>query len=160
LHRQVRRIFPEKKVSSDGVPLHMESLTENQILVTFLAEGRMLKIKRAYEKPDAEDGFRVLVDRLWPRGVKKEQAKVDLWLKEIGPSNELRKWFGHEPGKCAEFRRRYFKELGVKDELVRQIEDRLKDGTVTLVYAARYEDCNNATVVREYVQRKAKKKRR
>jgi uncharacterized protein YeaO (DUF488 family) len=119
----------------------------------------MLKIKRAYEKPAAKDGFRVLVDRFWPRGVKKEQAKVDLWLKAIGPSDELRK-FGHEPARCGAFKRRYFKELDAKDELVRQIEDRLKNGTVTLVYAARNEDCNNATVIREYVQTSAKKKRR
>jgi uncharacterized protein YeaO (DUF488 family) len=120
----------------------------------------MLKIKRAYEKPNAEDGFRVLVDRLWPRGVKKEQAEVDLWLKEIGPSDELRKWFGHEPAKCTEFKRRYFKELNAKGELMKQIEDRLKDGTVTLVYGARYKDCNNATIIREYIQTRAKKKQR
>jgi uncharacterized protein YeaO (DUF488 family) len=140
--------------------VHIKSLTDAETLVTFLAEGAMLKIKRAYEKPLAKDGFRVLVDRLWPRGVKKEQAKVDLWLKEIGPSDELRKWFGHEPARCAEFKQRYFKELDKKGELVRQIEDRLKNGTVTLVYAARNEDCNNATVIREYVQTGAKKKQR
>jgi uncharacterized protein YeaO (DUF488 family) len=111
----------------------------------------VLRIKRVYEKPAAEDGFRVLVDRLWPRGLKKEQAKVDVWLKEIGPSDELRKWFGHEPAKCTEFRRRYFKELDAKDPLLRQIEDRLKEGTVTLLYAAKYEECNNATAIREYI---------
>jgi uncharacterized protein YeaO (DUF488 family) len=138
----------------------LTSLTEAETLVTFLKEGTMLKIKRAYEKPAAEDGFRILVDRLWPRGVKKDEAKVDLWLKEIGPSDELRKWFGHEAAKCAEFRRRYFKEPDAKDDLVRQIEDRLKDGSVTLVYGARYEDCNNATVVRECVQKRAQKKPR
>ncbi len=111
----------------------------------------MLRIKRVYEKPAAEDGFRVLVDRLWPRGLKKEQAKVNLWLKEIGPSDELRKWFGHEPAKCTEFRRRYFKELDAGDALLRQIEDRLREGTVTLLYAAKYEECNNATAIREYI---------
>jgi uncharacterized protein YeaO (DUF488 family) len=135
-------------------------LTEAETLVTFFREGTMLNVKRVYEKSVAKDGCRVLVDRLWPRGVKKEEAKVDLWLREIGPSDELRKWFGHEPAKCAEFRRRYFKELVAKDELVRQIEDRLKDGTVTLVYGARYKDCNNATIIREYIQTRAKKKQR
>ncbi len=119
----------------------------------------MLKIKRVYEKPGAEDGWRVLVDRLWPRGTKKEEAKVDLWLREIGPSDELRKWFGHDPAKCTEFKRRYFKELDTKDALLRQIEDRLKEGTVTLVYAAKYEECNNATVIREYIGIKTGRKR-
>jgi uncharacterized protein YeaO (DUF488 family) len=118
----------------------------------------MLKIKRVYEKPGPEDGFRVLVDRLWPRGIKKEDAKVDLWLREIGPSDELRKWFGHEPGKCAEFKRRYFKELNTKGELLKQIEDRIKQGTVTLVYAAKFEECNNATAIRDYVEIKRRKK--
>ncbi len=118
----------------------------------------MLKIKRAYEKPAVEDGFRVLVDRLWPRGTKKDEARIDLWLKEIGPSDELRKWYGHEPSRCAEFRRRYFKELDAREALLKQIEDRLKEGTVTLVYAAKYEECNNATVIREYLGRKTVKK--
>jgi uncharacterized protein YeaO (DUF488 family) len=111
----------------------------------------MLKIKRVYEKPGAEDGCRVLVDRLWPRGIKKEEAKIDLWLREIAPSDELRKWFGHEPAKCAEFKQRYFKELDAGEALLRQIRDRLKDGTVTLVYAAKYEECNNATAIRDYI---------
>ena len=119
----------------------------------------MLKIKRVYEKPGAEDGRRVLVDRLWPRGIKKEEAKVDLWLREIGPSDELRKWFGHDPAKCTEFKRRYIKELDAKGALLKQIEDRLKEGTVTLVYAAKYEECNNATAIREYIGIKAERKR-
>jgi len=119
----------------------------------------MLEVKRIYEKPVTKDGFRILVDRLWPRGMKKEEAKLDLWLREIGPSDELRKWFGHEPAKCAEFKRRYFKELDAKDALLRQIEDRLKEGTVTLVYAAKYEECNNATAIREYIGIKTGRKR-
>ncbi len=118
----------------------------------------LLKIKRVYEKPAAEDGFRVLVDRLWPRGMKKEEAKVDLWLREIGPGNELRKWFGHEPSKCTEFKRRYFKELDVKGDLLRQIEDSLKEGAVTLLYAAKHEECNNATVIRDYIETKRKRR--
>jgi uncharacterized protein YeaO (DUF488 family) len=105
-----------------------------------------LKIKRVYDKPAAEDGFRVLVDRLWPRGIKKEDAKLDLWLKEIAPSEELRKWFGHEPARCTEFKRKYFKELDAKGDLLGRIRESLKDGTVTLLYAAKYKECNNATV--------------
>ncbi len=116
----------------------------------------MLKIKRIYEKPDAEDSWRVLADRRWPRGMKKEEAKVDLWLREIGPRDELRNWFGHEPAKCTEFKQRYFKELDAKDA---QIEDRLKEGTVTIVYAAKYGECNNATAIREYIGIKAGRKR-
>ncbi|MGE5300845.1 MAG: DUF488 domain-containing protein [Acidobacteriota bacterium] len=119
----------------------------------------MLEVKRIYEKPVTKDGFRILVDRLWPRGMKKEEAKLDLWLREIGPSDELREWFGHDPAKCTEFKQRYFKELDAKDALLRQIEDRLKEGTVTLVYAAKYEDCNNATAIREYIGIKAGRRR-
>ena len=79
----------------------------------------MIKLKRAYEKPAKDDGERILVERLWPRGLTKEQAKLDLWLKEIAPSAELRKWFGHDPDRWVEFRRRYLKELGQKADLVK-----------------------------------------
>jgi len=126
-------------------------------VITFIKEP-MLKVKRIYDQPDPKDGYRVLVDRLWPRGIKKEEAKVDLWIMEIGPSNELREWFGHKPEKCAEFKRRYFKELNTKDALLKMIEERLREGTVTLVYAAKYEECNNATATKEYIEMRAAKK--
>ncbi|MDA8087697.1 MAG: DUF488 domain-containing protein [Nitrospiraceae bacterium] len=115
----------------------------------------MIKIKRVYEKPDRADGFRILVDRMWPRGLKKDEAKVDAWLKDIAPSAELRKWFGHEPGKCAEFRNRYFRELKGKGELVSGLSEKGREGTVTLLYGAKYEACNNATVLKEFLEKKA-----
>lgn len=114
--------------------------------------GPMIRTKRVYEKPGREDGYRVLVDRIWPRGLKKEDAKVDIWLKDAAPSTELRKWFGHEPGKCAEFKKRFFRELKDKGELLKQISEKSGKGTVTLVYGAKYEECNNATVLKEYLE--------
>lgn len=108
-----------------------------------------VKIKRVYEKPDKEDGFRVLVDRLWPRGLTKEKAAVDLWLKEIAPSNELRKWFGHEPEKWPEFRKKYLQELKENEEPVLILKDHLKKGTVSLIYAARDQVHNEALVLKE-----------
>ncbi len=116
----------------------------------------MIKIKRVYEKPERGDGLRVLVDRVWPRGLKKEQAGVDIWMKEIAPSTGLRKWFGHEPEKCAEFRDRYFRELKEKSGMVSELEGKGREGTVTLLYGAKYEACNNATVLKEYLERKVK----
>lgn len=108
-----------------------------------------VRLKRAYESPAAGDGHRVLVDRLWPRGVKKADAAIDLWAKELAPSTELRKWFGHDPARWEEFRRRYSEEIDKhRDEL-----DRLRDvalkGVITLVYAAHDELHNDAVVLRE-----------
>lgn len=107
-----------------------------------------IKIKRVYEKPDKEDGFRVLVDRLWPRGFTKEKAHVDLWLKEIAPSTELRKWFGHEPEKWPEFKKKYLQELKENEKPVSILRDYLKKGTVTLVYAAKDQVHNEALVLK------------
>ena len=118
-----------------------------------------LKIKRAYEPPAEDDGVRVLVDRLWPRGVSKDEAGVDVWLKEIAPSDELRKWFKHDPGKWAEFRKRYERELDQKKEAVRQIIDLLAEGPVTLLYSAKDEEHNNAVVLRAYIARHRGRKR-
>ena len=98
-----------------------------------------VKIKRVYEQPDKDDGERVLVDRLWPRGLTKEKASVDLWLKEIAPSTELRKWYGHDPAKWERFRGRYKTELRHKDDLIQNLTDKAKKGMVTLIYAARDE---------------------
>jgi len=107
------------------------------------------KIKRVYEKPDKEDGVRILVDRLWPRGLKKEKAKVDIWIKEIAPSTELRKWFAHDPDKWEGFIKRYRQELKKNKEQVSLLKDHLKKGTVTLVYAAKDEEHNEAIVLKE-----------
>ncbi len=114
----------------------------------------MVKIKRIYEKPSDADGFRILVDRLWPRGVSKKDAKVELWLKEIAPGNDLRKWFGHEPEKWDEFKRRYFKELDAltgKEELLGVTAEHARKGVVTLLYAAKDEVHNNAVALGEYL---------
>ncbi|HLJ78020.1 MAG TPA: DUF488 domain-containing protein [Acidobacteriaceae bacterium] len=108
-----------------------------------------IKIKRVYEQPDKDDGLRILVDRLWPRGLTKEKARVDLWLKEIAPSNELRKWFGHDPNRWEEFQKRYLNELKGNPEAIRLLKAALDKGTVTLVYGAKDEDHNEARVLQE-----------
>jgi uncharacterized protein YeaO (DUF488 family) len=111
-----------------------------------------IKIKRVYEPPEKRDGFRVLVDRLWPRGVSKSSARIDLWLKEIAPSDGLRKWFGHEPAKWAEFRKRYVHELAKQPEAVAQLKQQVGKGAVTLVYGAKDEHHNNAVALKEYLE--------
>jgi uncharacterized protein YeaO (DUF488 family) len=111
-----------------------------------------LKIKRAYEPPAKSDGFRILVDRVWPRGVTKEKLQADLWLREIAPSTELRTWFGHEPEKWDEFRRRYQAELEQKPELVAQIAEQLRQCPVTLVYGAKDEEHNQAVALKEFLE--------
>lgn len=110
-----------------------------------------MKIKRAYEEPSKSDGRRILVDRLWPRGLTKEKAAVDMWLKEIAPSTDLRKWFGHDPAKWNEFQKRYIKELDANPEPVNTIKELAKKGTVTLIYGARDEEYNDAVVLRGYL---------
>jgi uncharacterized protein YeaO (DUF488 family) len=117
----------------------------------------MIRIKRVYEKPSAEDGARVLVDRLWPRRLGKERAKIDLWLKEVAPSEELRKWFSHDPHKGVEFMRRYFQELENKKILITQILDRAHEGSVTLLYGAKDKEINNAVVLAEYIKSKMRR---
>jgi uncharacterized protein YeaO (DUF488 family) len=111
--------------------------------------GSAVRIKRAYEPPSPQDGIRVLVDRLWPRGVKKTDAGISQWMKEIAPSNELRKWFGHDPERWQEFRRRYNVELTGKRELMSQLRDLARKGPLTLVYSAHDEAHNQAVVLRE-----------
>jgi uncharacterized protein YeaO (DUF488 family) len=112
------------------------------------------KIKRVYEKPEKEDGFRILVDRLWPRGLTKEKAKVDLWLKEIAPSTELRKWFAHDREKWEEFKKRYLSELKKNKEPVAQLKEKMKEGNVTLIYAAKDETHNEAQVLLNELKKK------
>jgi uncharacterized protein YeaO (DUF488 family) len=112
-----------------------------------------INIKRVYEKPGKEDGVRILVDRLWPRGLTKEKASIDLWLKDIAPSTELRKWFGHDPEKWKEFRKRYRHELKENEEQVSLLKDQMKKGMVTLVYGAKDEEHNQALVLKELFSR-------
>ena len=108
-----------------------------------------LQIKRVYEPKSDGDGRRVLVDRLWPRGLSKKEADVDLWLKEIAPSAKLRKWFGHDPDKWSEFRRRYRAELGDNDEAVKALKQAVGKGPATLLYGAKDERHNHALVLRD-----------
>ena len=112
-----------------------------------------VKVKRVYERPAKDDGSRILVDRLWPRGLSKEKADLDLWLKDIAPSTELRKWFGHDPEKWKSFRGRYETELKSKDELVEMLKAKAGKGTITLLYAARDEKHNEALVLKKVVER-------
>ena len=115
---------------------------------------RAVRIKRVYEEPMKSDGKRILVDRLWPRGLTKLAAKVDLWLKDIAPSAALRKWFGHEPSKWEEFKRRYAGELEKNHEQVSLLEREVNAGKVTLVYGAKDLEHNGAVVLRELLKRK------
>ena len=112
----------------------------------------MIQLKRVYEKPSRKDGVRILVDRLWPRGLTKERAAVNLWLKDVAPSSELRKWFGHDPAKWKEFQVRYRKELRQKKDALNLLKQKSNDRTVTLVYGARDEQHNEALVLRKIVE--------
>lgn len=111
----------------------------------------MLRMKRAYDTVSNEDGFRILVDRLWPRGISKERAKIDLWLKDIAPSGQLRKWFGHNQQKWSEFKEKYYIELGEKESLVVLVMEKMSAGEVTLVFGAKDRKVNNAVALREYI---------
>ncbi len=112
-----------------------------------------IALKRAYEAPSRSDGCRILVDRLWPRALSKQDAKIDLWPKEAAPSTELRRWFNHEPDKWAEFKPRYFKELRARQESLHPILERVRAGRVTFVFASRESRLNNAVALKEYVER-------
>jgi uncharacterized protein YeaO (DUF488 family) len=112
----------------------------------------MIKLKRVYEKPSRTDGERILVDRLWPRGLTKERAAVDLWLKEVAPSTELRKWFAHDPEKWKEFQSRYRKELRANKEAIGRLKEKSGAGAVTLVYGARDEEHNEAIVLKKVIE--------
>ena len=113
----------------------------------------MIKIKRIYEKPSKEEGYRILVDMLWPRGVRKEDAKVNLWLKEIASSDELRKWFSHKVERWEEFKRRYKEELKGKRELIEKIRKLEKEhGTIALLFSAKDVEHNNAVVLKEVIE--------
>ena len=109
-------------------------------------------LKRVYEAPSEQDGRRFLVERLWPRGISKQRAAIDHWPKEVAPSPELRKWFGHDPSKWDEFRERYRAELDQKADLVDDLRKRIGTGPVTFVYAAKDESRNSAVVLKEYLE--------
>ena len=119
-----------------------------------------IKIKRVYEQPDKKDGERILVDRLWPRGLTKEKAAVDLWLKEIAPSTELRKWFDHDPEKWNSFRGRYETEMKHKYDLIELLKQKASEGPITLVYGARDQRHNEALVLKQFLERTNKAQRR
>ena len=112
-----------------------------------------IRLKRVYDPPADEDGYRILVERLWPRGISKERARIDLWLRDAGASPELRTWFGHDPERWEEFRRRYFAELSAREEVVQALRKAIQDRrTVTFVFAARDEQHNNAVALLEFLE--------
>ena len=108
--------------------------------------------KRVYEQAAKEDGVRILVDRIWPRGLTKEKAHVDIWMKDIAPSTELRKWYNHDPDKWAEFKLRYFKELNANKTALQNISEEANGNTLTLVYSAKEGEYNNARALKEYME--------
>ena len=111
-------------------------------------------LKRAYDPPQRSDGYRVLVDRIWPRGITKDDLKVDAWLKEVAPSTDLRKWFGHDPKKWDEFKRRYGRELEPHAAALKQLVERARAGRVTLVFGAKDSEHNQAVVIKEHLERR------
>lgn len=117
-----------------------------------------VNLKRAYLPAEPSDGRRYLVDGLWPRGLSQERLRVDRWLREIAPSPELRRWYGHEPGRFAEFRRRYRSELALRPELLASLVEEASRGTLTLVFGARDETRSNAAVLRERIEEEARRR--
>ena len=113
----------------------------------------MIRLKRVYEKPERADGIRILVDRLWPRGLTKQKAALDHWLKEIAPSTELRKWFSHDPKKWTSFRSRYLTELKKHPDELGLVKSKARNGTVTLLYGARDQEHNEAVVLKQLLDR-------
>ena len=111
-----------------------------------------IRIKRVYEEPEESDGRRILVDRLWARGLTKEKAKVHVWVKEIAPSTELRRWYGHDPNKWTEFKSRYAAELETKPDQVEEILGEIQAGIVTFLYSSKEEQLNNAVALKEYME--------
>jgi uncharacterized protein YeaO (DUF488 family) len=111
-----------------------------------------LQLKRVYEPPAAIDGMRILVDRLWPRGLSKAETKIDFWAREVAPSNELRRWYQHEPEKWPEFQRKYFTELQNNPEAVQDLIDKIGNGNATLLFSSKETSLNNAAVLKEYLE--------
>jgi len=119
----------------------------------------MVSLKRVYEKATAEDGLRILVDRLWPRGVSKAAARIDVWLKDVAPSPRLRTWFGHDPARWSEFRQRYFAELKRHADTVAELRTLIDAQPATFVYAAKDTEHTHALALKEFVERKRKRAR-
>ena len=117
-----------------------------------------IHLKRAYDEPSDADGVRVLVDRLWPRGVAKETARIDRWLKDLAPSAALRKWYGHDPAKWDPFKARYFRELDGQPELVAELKRLARKQRVTLVFGARDDPHSNAAALKEYLSRPGRRR--
>ena len=113
----------------------------------------MVRIKRIYDPASPDDGRRILVDRLWPRGIRKEDANIDDWMKELAPGNELRKWFSHDPAKWKEFQKQYITELKTKNELLQKLRKEAKRGAITLLFAAKDIEHNNAVVLKKFIER-------
>ena len=113
----------------------------------------MIRTRRVYDPPEPGDGTRFLVERLWPRGMKKEELPMDGWLKDAAPSDELRRWFSHDPAKWDEFRRRYYAELEGKPDVLQPLREAARQGNVTLLYSARDTEHNNAVALKEYLER-------
>lgn len=110
-----------------------------------------IRLERAYDEPSGEGGVRVLVDRLWPRGISKQEARLDAWLREVAPSDELREWFGYDPDRWERFKERYFEELDDKAEVLDRLAEKAGDGPLILVYGAKDERHNNAVALKEYL---------
>jgi uncharacterized protein YeaO (DUF488 family) len=119
----------------------------------------MIKLKRTYEPVSKADGARLLVERLWPRGLSKTRAHVDAWVKDVGPSTELRRWFSHDPERWPQFKRRYFRELDTRPDAWRPILSKARRGVVTLVYSSHDTVHNNAVALQEYLQARARRQR-
>lgn len=152
--RAARRIMGSESLDAERTAL-LRATEKTYVACEYAKDSRghemKLQIKRVYEEPDKGDGTRILVDRLWPRGLTKERASIDLWLRDIAPSTELRKWFGHDPDKWEEFKQRYRHELQENDEQVRRVRQEIEKGTVTLVYGAKDVEHNDAVVLQEFL---------
>jgi uncharacterized protein YeaO (DUF488 family) len=116
-----------------------------------------IKVKRAYEDVESNDGQRILVDRLWPRGISKKMAKIDMWVKDLAPSTELRRWYKHDPEKWLDFKSKYFKELNNKHELVAEVLGYAREGPITLIYSSKEKSLNNAVALKEYLESAGKR---
>src|ERR1051325_8833150 len=124
-----------------------------------LSGGVMIRVKRVYEPAAATDGTRFLVDRLWPRGLKKEDVKMQRWMKGVSPTNQLRLWFGHDPAKWKEFKRRYFAELDQEPEAWQPLLEAAQKDDITLVFSAHDEDHNNAVALKQYLEKRLNPKK-
>ncbi len=111
----------------------------------------MIQVKRVYEHPSRQDGKRILVDRLWPRGLKREETQIDEWMKDLGPSTELRKWFGHDPSKWSGFKKKFFQELNGRQEAIERLARLAGRSKITLLYGSKEERFNNAVALQEYL---------